>query len=411
MPTLNVVVDQRFFLCPAQRVWTYSPPSYQFFRGCLEVFDRVRVIARATPVGSIPERANELTGPRLEFLPVPYYVGPWEYARKHFAVQRVVREATSLDGAFLFRIPSHVAFAIARGLRQQGRPFGVELLTDPDSFFTHGLSRHSSAVLFKPYFCRETRKLCSTASAVNYVSGKSAQRANPCQPGAWSDTISDVELGPDAFLARESRPSPPAGPSPLVKAVTAGALDHLVKGQDLLLHAAAHCHAAGVPVSIEFVGGGVMQEFLANLAARLGLSSFVHFTGMLPGAAAVRERFLAADIFALPSRAEGIPRALLEAMAAGLPSIGSAVGGIPDLLDPAWLVQPGNQSDLSHKLLTLAKLRQEWPSLGQRNQDKAREFAQSALAPRRKAFYEFLREATYQPNRALNQEVSVIHAA
>ncbi len=64
-----------------------------------------------------------------------------------------------------------------------------------------------------------------------------------------------------------------------------------------------------------------------------------------------RDRLLAqSDVFTLPSRAEGIPMALLEAMAAGLPGITTAVGGIPDVFrhgTEGLLVQPGDVAGLS----------------------------------------------------------------
>jgi glycosyltransferase involved in cell wall biosynthesis len=60
-----------------------------------------------------------------------------------------------------------------------------------------------------------------------------------------------------------------------------------------------------------------------------------------------RPYLAAADVFVLNSRSEGTPRALLEAMAMGVPGICPAVGGIPDILrGRGWLTTPGDQSSL-----------------------------------------------------------------
>jgi glycosyltransferase involved in cell wall biosynthesis len=78
------------------------------------------------------------------------------------------------------------------------------------------------------------------------------------------------------------------------------------------------------------VGDGPMRGELEALAARLGVAESVHFAGYQPRP----ERYLATmDVFALTSRMEGLPLAILEALAAGVPVVGSNVGGVPDLIE------------------------------------------------------------------------------
>ncbi|MDQ4131531.1 MAG: glycosyltransferase [Actinomycetota bacterium] len=95
------------------------------------------------------------------------------------------------------------------------------------------------------------------------------------------------------------------------------------KGFDILLQALQLL--AGVRLVI--VGGGEEHDALTRQAARLGLSDRVHITGWTDR---VRDFLSQADIFVLPSRSEGFPLAIVEAMLAGLPVVASGVGGVPE---------------------------------------------------------------------------------
>ncbi len=83
---------------------------------------------------------------------------------------------------------------------------------------------------------------------------------------------------------------------------------------------------------LEIVGGGADQSVLRDLAARLGVAPEVRFLGPLTRAE-VAERYRAADLFTLPSSAEAFGNVFAEALASGLPIVGSATGGIPDLVE------------------------------------------------------------------------------
>src|SRR5205807_8321319 len=98
------------------------------------------------------------------------------------------------------------------------------------------------------------------------------------------------------------------------------------------------------------VGDGPMRSSLEEMAARLGVADAVHFAGYQ----AQPERFLALmDVFALTSRLEGLPLAILEAWAAGLPVVATSVGGVPDLITDGrngLLVPSGDEMALTDRL-------------------------------------------------------------
>ena len=146
---------------------------------------------------------------------------------------------------------------------------------------------------------------------------------------------------------------------------------HPQKGLDTLLHAfAALLHRSGHPVVLRIVGNGPLQATLVTLAEQLGISAAVEFAGQRNDIAGELDR---ADIFVLPSRAEGLSNALLEAMAAGLPVVVSDIPGNRDMVDHdhTGLVAPVDDAvelaEALQRLLRDARLRMDLGSAARRN--------------------------------------------
>jgi glycosyltransferase involved in cell wall biosynthesis len=109
---------------------------------------------------------------------------------------------------------------------------------------------------------------------------------------------------------------------------TVGRLNE-VKRQDLLIRAFTRVKVSYPAARLLLVGDGPLRGELQELAARLGVAAAVCFAGYQSRP----EQYLRVmDVFALTSRTEGLPLAVLEAWAAGLPVVASAVGGVPALV-------------------------------------------------------------------------------
>lgn len=124
-----------------------------------------------------------------------------------------------------------------------------------------------------------------------------------------------------------------------------------VKGHDVLLHALSRLPTdPGWRLAV--AGRGPEEARLRELAQRLSLSERVHLLGYRGD---IQDLMAAADIVAMPSRSEGLPLAILEAMFARRPIVASAVGGIPDALggDAGLLVPPGDPGALAQALTSL----------------------------------------------------------
>lgn len=141
------------------------------------------------------------------------------------------------------------------------------------------------------------------------------------------------------------------------------------KGQLLLLEAVAELHGRGVSVELSLVGDGPDADALRAGAARLGIADAVTFLGSR-SPAEVASLYRSADVFCLPSFAEGLPVVLMEAMAAGLPVVTTRIAGVSELVEDGVtgaVVSAGRVDLLTGALERLAadpQLRVQWGSEG-----------------------------------------------
>lgn len=130
------------------------------------------------------------------------------------------------------------------------------------------------------------------------------------------------------------------------------------KGVSDLLQALTEPVLDDVPLDVVLVGGGDVARYRA-LAGSLGVGDRVTFLGWADKAR-VDQCLADADIFILPSHHEGLPLAILEALAVGVPVVCTPVGEIPHVLQHrqhALLVQPGNRQEIAAALSELAASR------------------------------------------------------
>ncbi|MGQ9682322.1 MAG: glycosyltransferase [Anaerolineae bacterium] len=289
------------------------------------------------------------------------------------------------------RGPGAVAAAIHGACLRLGKPYGVEVLGDPYEAFAPGSVDHPLRVVFRYWFTRQLMRMCREACAVAYVTRSALQRRYPPRADAFVIDFSDVDLSPRAYVGQPRSAPCQEG---RVRLVTVGSLAQLYKGTDVLLEAVARCVGSGRDIELAIVGDGRYRPQLAARAAALGLADRVVFRGRLPPGEAVRAELDRADLFVLPSRSEGLPKALLEAMARGLPCIASAVGGIPELLAKDDLVAPGDVEQLACKISSVLDEPGRMVAMSARNLRRASEYSADAQQRRRVAFLRAVRAAT-----------------
>ena len=172
------------------------------------------------------------------------------------------------------------------------------------------------------------------------------------------------------------------------------------KNQEVLFRMLAKMKDEAENLRLLLCGHGELNEYLHGLADELGIADYISFLGYREDMA---EIFQASDIFLFPSFQEGLPRAMLEAMASGLPVVCSEIRGNTDLMGEEWTLSedrtmkicPGGimieriqDADVWEKALRYMLARQEaWNRMGEACIERSRAFGLDVAAKKMEEIY------------------------
>ncbi len=267
------------------------------------------------------------------------------------------------------------------------------------------LLAHFHAGDFEFYFARQNwlgRRLilCGLRQphgliAVSQYLGELLGRLLPQTPIAVVPNAIKTGLFARDAETRDSSSAQPDSTTQVVHLLFIGAMGRL-KGERDLIAALSRVVSVAPQFRLSMLGHGAQPIF--QLCQRAGLLPFIEHLGPVP----LEQRiafFKRASIFILPTYAEGMPVAVLEAMAAALPVIATRVGGIPELIEDGvegYLIEPGDVDALSRRIIQLINHPEQRQSMGARAQAKAQQFDWEKI----------LQQLGAQLRQAINQQVN-----
>ena len=383
---VTLAYEHHFFRGADGHAYTDSVYPYSFWRRYLKVFDEVEVVAR---VGTRTEVGDALRadGPAVTFLDLPDYRGTWELVRTMPALVRRMRAVARSCEACILRVPGAVGTLLWRELKREQKPFGAQIVGNPVESLA-GLGAFARQVL-RPISGRQLCAQAREAAATTFVTKQVLQRRYPPSAHRYTTSVSDVEIPDEIF--EQPRSNVAKKERPLLAFI--GSLAQRYKGLDVLIRALASCRQRGVPAILSVVGEGRFRSEYEEIAHTVHVADGINFLGALPSDAIFA--FLRnADLFVHPARTEGLPRALLEAMAVGLPCIATDVGAIPDLLDERELVPAGDPRALADKIVEVLSDLNRLAALSARNREAAWEYRASARDAKLRRSYDAVLAAT-----------------
>lgn len=369
----------------------------------LEAFDSIRIVARVGKDESFePQSVNLIDLERVSFLELPYYVGPLQYLRKSRHIKTLLQKEYTSDYVYICRNGQLTALTVPI-LKKRNIPYAIEMVGDPWDVFSPGASRSWLRIFFRYWFLYRTRYFVDNAAAVLYVTQKSLQHRYPPRPNIPSFGVSDIMLPPEAF---SNTPKTLPSKTAPVRLISVGSLEQPYKAPDIVLKSIRMLKDTKVAVRLTWLGDGRYMKEMLDLAKTLEINELVDFVGNISPTELVRDYLRNHDLFLLVSRVEGLPRALVEAMAIGLPCIGSRVGGIPELLDKNMLVPPGDAQALTDKIIELIQHPELANVQAELNLTKAHEYADEVLKQKRFEFFRAIQHhSSYNDSKTPNTNI------
>lgn len=338
-------------------IWTSATYGYDFFKRYLKVFDKVRLVTRLKKENDLDtKKLIRVDGDGLEVYPLPFYVGPWEYAMNYFKIKQSLEQAISDCDCAILRIPDQLPFQIFRKLKKKKIPCAVEVVAHSWDILAPGTTKTILRPLLRRYWDFYQKKLCKNADGVSYVTKDYLQRRYPSgiskdDTNRFEAVYTSADLSLEFF---ESFTPSKVYNEKIFKLVHISTINNTAKGHENLLRIIKELNRDSAKYYLTFVGGGSLLKFYKDMASTMQLDRYVDFVGHVPTADGITQILINSDIFVLPTLAEGLPRVILEAMATGLPCIANAVGGIPEIISSEFLVEPNNDTMLKNKILEIS---------------------------------------------------------
>lgn len=364
----------------------------------LKVFDNILVAFRTKKVYSADDLEKYslcIEDERVKFIDIPFFQGPKQFAGKYFSIMKVLKdEIRDIDLAIL-RLPSTTAFAALKIVKKRKIPYATEIVFDCQD------AVESSESLLNKIVWRILHKMqvkaCNDALGVSCVTAHYLQqRYFPTRKGSITSHYSSIELTPDFFMSERKYPQKDV--VTLIH-VANQVQFHSRKGHNELIEVLSKINKLNKRARLVFVGedydGGT--ALLTKYAEKLGVAEDIHFTGYL-SKQELRQQLATADIAVLPTRAEGLPRVVIEAMALGLPCITSPVSGNPELINKDFLIRYDDVEGMAKVCNILINSKGIYERESRDNFIRSKEYSSVVLNPRRTEFYRALMQLAMAMN-------------
>ncbi|QYJ67304.1 glycosyltransferase family 4 protein [Flavobacterium litorale] len=317
---------------------------------------------------------------KFSFVEVPNFLSISKLSNRKKAAEIIKREVDNHD-IIVVRLPSATGYIAFNYAKKINKPILVELVACVhDSLYYYDWRGKLMAKLKMLQY----KKTLQKANHVIYVTDKYLQQKYPSPSKSVNCSNVVVNYTEDSVLEKrlakiDNKPS-----DEIMTLCTVAAIDVKYKGQAEVIKAVSILKKQNIFVKYKIVGQG-NPERLNNIIQTCGVEDLVDIVGPVKHDK-VFEFIDGVDVYVQPSKTEGLPRAVIEALSRGCPSIGSRVGGIPELIQQELLFNSESTTEIAEVIKRISN-KDLQRKVAKENFEKAKEYQFEIIDKRRKSFY------------------------
>lgn len=248
-----------------------------------------------------------------------------------------------------------------------------------DSFFNYSFL----GKLLAPFSFLIMKKYIRKSKYAIYVTKEFLQHRYPCHCNSINaSNVYITELNNEVLLKRYKKIES-YSKNHTFSLATCAAVDVKFKGQEDVIKAISKLKRKGKKFNYYLAGGGD-QNYLKKISRKYNVEKQVFFLGNL-NSEQINELLDKIDIYIQPSKQEGLPRAVIEAMNRACPVLGANTGGIPELIDKKFVFKKGKVNDIVAKIEYI--LNENMKDIAKRNFEESSKYLSSIIDKRRNNYY------------------------
>ena len=295
--------------------------------------------------------------------------------------RRIIAEEVKKADIVVGFVPSSVCDTAQKYAEKYGKKFISVVISSAWDILWHHSLKGKVMAFFSHFGTRRT--ICRSDYAI-YVTQRYLQSKYPTKGQATAVSDAVIRNYDEENLKRRISSIKAKSELKQLNLMSIGAVDVRYKGHEEVIKAMPQLLNEGYDINYYLVGAG-SDEYLKTVARQNGVETRVHFTGGLPHER-IFSLFDTMDIYIQPSRTEGLPRAVVEAMSCAVPVICSNIGGMPELVDEDCIFTSGDVDGLAERIMNLASSRENLLKHAEKNFMRASCFTKENLAAKREDF-------------------------